>query len=112
MNTIYWIETLDGICLMCLVFTIIGVIAGCVTIAESDGNKREKNLGRILIILGLLFFVGFVLVPSTKKAYKIFGIGGTIDYLKTNDTAKNIPDKCLKALDVFLDNAIDKQEKK
>ena len=31
-------------------------------------------------------------------------IGGTIDYIKSNDTAKQLPDKCIKALDKWADN--------
>lgn len=33
---------------------------------------------------------------------KIIGIGGAYDYLKTNQTAKELPDKCIKALDKLV----------
>ena len=44
----------------------------------------------------------------------IYGIGGTIDYIKSNDTAKQIPDKCINALDKFIDEYVneDNNEKK
>ena len=32
-------------------------------------------------------------------------------YIKTNDTAKQLPDKCIKALDRFADKYIDEPEK-
>lgn len=38
-------------------------------------------------------------------------LGGTIDYIKSNDTAKQLPDKCVKALDKYFDN-INKEEEK
>jgi hypothetical protein len=40
----------------------------------------------------------------------IYGVGGTIDYIKSNDKAKKLPDKCIEALDKYLDN-INKEEK-
>ena len=33
----------------------------------------------------------------------IYSVGGTIDYIKTNKTAKEIPDKCIQAIDLFLE---------
>lgn len=33
---------------------------------------------------------------------KIIGIGGAYDYLKTNQTANELPDKCIKALDKLI----------
>ncbi|EXZ39654.1 putative membrane protein [Bacteroides fragilis str. 1007-1-F  len=35
------------------------------------------------------------------------GIGGTIDYIRQNETAKQLPDKCIKALDLFMDKVIE-----
>ena len=43
-------------------------------------------------------------IPSTEQLYMIYGVGGTIDYLKENPTAKELPDKCIKALDTWVDN--------
>lgn len=43
-------------------------------------------------------------IPTTNQALLIYGVGGTIDYIKSNGTAKQLPDKCVKALDKYLDN--------
>ena len=42
----------------------------------------------------------------------VYGVGGTIDYIKSNDTAKQIPDKCVKALDKYLDNLTKEENQK
>lgn len=40
-------------------------------------------------------------------------LGGTIDYIKSNETAKQLPDKCIKALDKWVENLNEeKQENK
>ena len=44
-----------------------------------------------------------VITPSTKDLYAIYGIGGVIDYVQSNETAKQLPDKTIKALDKWLD---------
>ena len=51
-----------------------------------------------------------VLVPTTKQALLIYGVGGTVDYLKQNPTAKQIPDKCINALDKWVDSWTEKKD--
>ena len=38
-------------------------------------------------------------IPMKNDALLIYGVGCTIDYIKSNDKAKQLPDKCIKALD-------------
>ena len=33
----------------------------------------------------------------------IYGLGGTLDYIKSNEVAKQLPDKCIIALDKYLE---------
>ena len=56
-----------------------------------------------LVISSLIF----VFVPSTKEALLIWGVGSTIDYIQENDTAKQLPDKCINALNDWVDNLSD-----
>ena len=42
----------------------------------------------------------------------IYCVGGTIDYIKSNKTAKQLHDKCIKALDKYLDNITKEENKK
>ena len=41
-------------------------------------------------------------IPTTKEALLIYGVGGTIDYVKSDPVAKQIPDKCIIALDKWV----------
>lgn len=52
-----------------------------------------------------------IFIPTTNEALLIYGVGGTIDYIKSNSTAKQLPDKCVKALDKYLDNLTKEEEK-
>ena len=59
------------------------------------------------IIVALLL----IFIPTTNEALMIWGVGGTIDYVKSNDTAKQLPDKCIEALDKWA-NSLNEEEKK
>lgn len=41
----------------------------------------------------------------------IYGVGGTIDYIKENPASKQLPDKCVKILDKWVDEQLQKEKK-
>lgn len=115
MSTLYWINVLDNInFLFVLIFiaslifsvAIVLVNLACTTdeISETLDYKRfikAKHWAYTLLIISTLVIT---FVPSKRELYIIYGVGGTIDYLKDNPTAKELPDKCIKALDTWVDN--------
>ena len=76
--------------------------------------KRQKKC----IIIGwiITIFVGLIgiFIPSERQMYLIYGVGGTLDYLKENPTAQQLPDKYIKVLDKIADDYLteEKGEKK
>lgn len=115
MEGIYWITRLDGINVLLIVLLVICIVAsilgGCgyiVTKGDSFIDDCWKELWAKLfkycfpssIIVSLLI----TFTPTTKEALMIWGVGGTIEYIKTNDTAKQLPDKCIDALDKWVDS--------
>ena len=122
MEEIYWLTRLDGIngffnvmTVFGIVFTVISIVGYIVTKNDDYVDDCWKELWIKLfkyclpttIIITLLF----IFTPTTKEALMIWGIGGTIDYVKSNETAKQLPDKCIKALDKWVDS-LDEEEKK
>ena len=113
MSEIYWITRLDYIqgsliaSLILVGFAII-IAAICVCIDDRDLKARKVlkwTIPSFAITLSVLCFI-----PNTKEAMLIYGIGGTIDYIKSNDKAKQLPDKCIDALTRYVDS-IEKENK-
>ncbi len=117
MSTLYWITILDNlknlgmlICAVSLIFSSVCFLVnlfyaeeikeGISTLSYKDFNKT-KNWTYTILTISILVVI---FVPSENQLYKIYGVGGTIDYLKDNPTAKELPDKCIKALDTWVDN--------
>lgn len=123
MNELYWITRLDGINTLLGLFLLVSLIVflfffiGFLLSGGEVGNDFNKNDFRVLktsFFSSVLLSIAFVFTPSEKDMFMIYGIGGTIDYIKSNDTAKQIPDKCINALDKFIDEYVneDNNEKK
>lgn len=121
METMYWIDVIGNIsttavmlAVLSAIFALICLVVVAVAISEKEeddvafGKKWFKRLG-ITFIISL---IAAVFTPSTKSMYLIYGVGGTIDYLKANETAKQLPDKVVIALDKYIDSLNeDKKEK-
>ena len=118
MNEIYWITRLDiiqGFCIAILVVGIACILISCLRTflaqetTELSITKKFKWVG---IILTIMFLPLVMLIPSSRDAMLIFGIGPTIDYIQNNETAKQLPDKCINALDNWVESLnSDKHEK-
>lgn len=126
MNEIYWITRLDGICGFLTLIAVLSVMATVVLFfigltkrneAEiyNEGSETwERHIKTSKMCLyfakrcAIAFFVSVFInffIPTTNQALLIYGVGGTIDYIKSNDTSKQLPDKCVKALDKYLENS-------
>lgn len=117
MSEIYWISRLDYICnlfiVLSIVFGVIAVIGGFTLIVA---DKSDKDYPVILKIVkkSLLAFscsiLAVIFLPNTKQAYMIWGLGGTIDYIKSNETVQKLPDKTVQCLDKFLDKYLNEED--
>ena len=117
MIEIYWIEMLDGINFLLILTGVIILIVAAIMIATSFGGedydkKYEDDLslrksGIKILFLSLILFIICALIPNTRQAYRIYGISATIDYLKDNGEAKQLPDKAVKVLNKLADGYLE-----
>ena len=117
MSTLYWITILGNLQGLCMLICALSLMLSAVcifinlfyaeeikegyTIFSYKSFNKYKNLAYTILIISTL---AVIFVPSKRELYIIYGVGGTIDYLKDNPTAKELPDKCIKALDTWVDN--------
>ena len=110
MNELYWITRCDGICTVAIVFLVLSAIALSLAllgyfVGEDEKDKKiTKKVFKISIPIFTVSMLLVVFVPTTKEALLIYGVGGTMDYVKSNPTAKKLPDKCINALDKWVDS--------
>lgn len=126
MNEIYWITRLDLIYYWCIVFAVVSgilalVTAICYLCCKSDQEngysgfdfwvKFHSKSFKIAITSFILFVSASIMTPTTKEAFLIYGVGGTIDYIKSNETINQLPNKCVKALDAWVDSLTKNESK-
>ena len=125
METLYWITRLDGINTFLTIVTVVSSVlalfsavvyaSSCVDNGSEETKHYTKTSIKVLIrILPIAVIFGMlsIFTPTTKEALIIYGVGGSIDYLKENQTAKELPDKVIKCADKFLDEYLTEEEAK
>ena len=115
MNEIYWITRLDAIQTLAIiavfilgVFTFLYILFWIMEDDEKDKSKLKKIILKFAAYISIPVFL-LVFIPSKRDMLMIIGIGGTIEYLKSNDTAKELPDKVIMAIDKLLDDTIEEE---
>jgi len=122
MEAIYWIQRLDalyGLCIVVLFFCLV-VLAVLISyrymVLDVDYAEDKEEVAsvwkgvRAFAVGAAVGALGCVFVPTTDEAYVMCGVGGTIDYLKENSTAKQLPDKVITALDKWVDGQIEDEK--
>lgn len=72
--------------------------------------KTFKPIRKYSFIAFLILLPLSILIPTKKEAMLIWGVGSTIDYIKENETIKQLPDKCVNALDAWVESLSDDKE--
>jgi len=66
--------------------------------------KIDKKVTKIGIILGIILCIlgiSDIFIPTESEAYMIYGVGGTIEYIKANKSNQKLPDSCIRVLDEY-----------
>ena len=117
MNELYWLTRLEYIQnFLVIVMSVSGITMFISFMLWAMANYVEEaklalkwviSSFTTLVISSLIF----VFVPSTKEAVLIWGVGSTIDYLQENETAKQLPDKCINALNDWVESLSDEKHR-
>ena len=119
---IYWMTVIGNLStvltLVWIVALVIVLVMLFVLLISGDDVIEDKNDAltffkwlKRFVVCGVIAVMASIFIPTTKELLYIYGIGGTIDYIRVNDTAKKLPDKYIKVLDRFADKYIDEPKK-
>lgn len=120
MSELYWLSVLGNLnglggAIAVLSFFVFIALGFWLFLCSDDGLEPSPYIKKVFkgsifaIVLGVVMAT---FIPSQKNLLIIYGVGGTIDYVKENKDANKIPDKCIKALDKYLDDALKEDKDK
>ena len=124
MNEIYWITVLGSLRTVALIIfaMVTGVTILCVCILFSTmsaydtdeideiAKRKVKKITVSSAVTGLILIIAMIFIPSKQDMYLIYGAGNVIDYCQDNPKVKELPDKAVEALNIWLDMVNEKKE--
>ena len=110
MNELYWIGRVGALYDIATLFVILfGLALICCFIwltTRIDGEEEielPKKYTKCIFLMFVVCSLILALCPSKKEMYLIYGVGNVIDYVQSNDVAKQLPDKAIIAIDKWLE---------
>ena len=118
MNEIYWITRMDTITAILIILLIVSAISTIVLVVcyfdpDNDGEGIKKLLKKwsiASVVSTFVLLLAVALTPDTKDMLMIYGVGGVVEYIRDNDTAKQLPDKAIQALDKLIDEYLEEEK--
>ena len=125
MNEIYWITTLGhlrdvayALSALAVAITVVCiVILCCINASNLDDDEMEtpasikvKKIAVFSAIAGFIMVIAMIFIPTKQDMYLIYGAGNVIDYCQDNPKVKELPDKAVEALNIWLDMVNKKEE--
>ncbi len=122
MEEIYWLtrvgELDTALAVICGISFVSSVLLGFAYMMTSNVESERKlrtKLKRWLVgvfAFSSISFIGGLFTPSTKELLLIYGLGNTIEYVKSNDKAKHLPDKVVDALNRYVETIENENKEK
>lgn len=110
MFEIYWLTRVDALNTlfewMIAIPVIVGIIMFIIFLTDENWLSFKKYCKKFRNVLLPVFIVGILgtcFCPTKNDMLLIYGVGGSIDYLRNNPTVQKLPDKCIEALDAWVD---------
>lgn len=120
MFEIYWLTRVDTLNTlfgwMIAIPVVVGIIMFIVFLISMEDIRNEevdenwlsfkkycKKFRNVLLPVFIAGILGTGFCPTKNDMLLIYGVGGSIDYLRNNPTAQKLPDKCIEALDAWVD---------
>ena len=94
-----------------IIAIVCAVVYGINYVDDYYGSDKSqialKKWVRNCIITCIASTLCNIFTPTTKDAMLIYGVGTTVDFLQENENVQQLPDKCVKALNDWVDSLVE-----
>ena len=89
---------------------VISAVAWIDIVDEGDVERSTKIFKRSAVALAISV-LGITIIPTKQDMLLIYGVGTTLDYLQDNEKVQQLPDKCVDALEAWVESLSEEKKK-
>ena len=110
MKELYWITVLGNISTLSCIIAIITFTCAVIFFASyfiidyDDGRGKALTAFKYFFATTVITGLITIFTPSSRELLFIYGVGSTVDYIQNSEEAKQLPDKAVKALNMWADD--------
>ena len=112
--SLYWMLVLGNISFVCGLFAIMLAVAIIVAlivaliVVDDIEYAKSKFIGMSIAFAVLL--LGSIFIPSTESLMKIYVVDNVVEYIETNDKARELPDKVIECCDKLMNEYLEEDK--
>lgn len=110
MMSFYWMNVLGNISACCCIFCIISIIALIIMVIVVDNIEYYKSKFIGLSIVAFILLLGSIFIPSTETLMKIYVVDNVVEYIESNDKARELPDKVIECCDKLMNEYLEEDK--
>ena len=87
-----------------MIFATGVLLISVIDIAHDGVGKKNRMFFKRSAVALAISVVGIIFRPTKEDMMLIYGVGTTLDYLQDNEKVQQLPDKCVDALDAWVES--------
>lgn len=92
------------ILVLIMVFATGVLLISVIDIAHDGVGEKNRMFFKRSAVTLAISIIGIVIIPSEEDMLLIYGVGTTLDYLQDNEKVQQLPDKCVDALEAWVES--------
>jgi hypothetical protein len=92
------------ILVLILIFAAGVLLISTIDIAHDGVGEKNRMFFKRSAVTLAISVLGIIFIPTREDMLLIYGVGTTLDYLQDNEKVQQLPDKCVNALDAWVES--------
>lgn len=99
------------ILVLIMIFATGVLLISVIDIAHDGVGEKNRMFFKRSAVALAISVLGIIFIPTKEDMMLIYGVGTTLDYLQDNEKVQQLPDKCVDALDAWVESLSEEDEK-
>ena len=92
------------ILVLIMIFATGVLLISVIDIAHDGVGEKNLMFFKRSAVALTISVLGIIVIPSEEDMLLIYGVGTTLDYLQDNEKVQQLPDKCMDALEAWVES--------
>ena len=104
------LEVIFPILVLIIICSAGVLLISSIDIAHDGVGENNRMFFKRSAVALAISVLGVIVIPTKEDMLLIYGVGTTLDYLQDNEKVQQLPDKCVDALDAWVESLSEEEK--